>query len=535
MKRRLFLLISIISCFLFCGVSFAGDDIILDGKTVETLHIVEDTYVSKKLSVPSDGELFFKIKTTVRNCKVYIRSVDDGNDLEEFEVKGSNEYTTIKINASKGDYNVNFRSNCYDKISEGTVTFSCSFKKADITIQEKHNSFKTAANIKLNTEIKDFFGDIRRGNDVKYYKVDLKNDGLLKVNFNTAISRISIVIIDEFGNSVCGNTYYASICDPIFNYYLDRGKYIIKLSNVGYQRDDYGRISFSANLKKSEVTKYTNNHALSDAYYLKDTNCFKGVMTENYEEEYYKFDVKEKKKTTILLDTDSKYAYVGLLNSYGETLEGISKGRHTDCIINFTVNPGTYYIKISDIRIGFYHDEFRGNFTLSVGYNIGEFTAKCSKTDFLYNGKKQVVSPVIKKNGVTLKKNVDYTLNFSNNIYPGKATVVVKGKGKYIGSISMSYMIYLPNISNAKIKSKTSSSVKLQWKKNSLVNGYVIDKYDFTKNKYVPYKFVSKNVSTYTIKGLKKNADYCFRIRGYVTVNKSKRYSPGGTDLYVKF
>ena len=58
-----------------------------------------------------------------------------------------------------------------------------------------------------------------------------------------------------------------------------------------------------------------------------------------------------------------------------------------------------------------------------------------------YTGKEVTQNPVVKINGVTLKKDVDYTLSYKNNVKVGNATVIIKGKGNYADSISKSFKI----------------------------------------------------------------------------------------------
>lgn len=53
----------------------------------------------------------------------------------------------------------------------------------------------------------------------------------------------------------------------------------------------------------------------------------------------------------------------------------------------------------------------------------------------------------------TLKNNTDFQLNYKNNVYPGKATVTIKGIGQYTGSVAKTFSIKAP-ISKAKISYK---------------------------------------------------------------------------------
>ena len=60
----------------------------------------------------------------------------------------------------------------------------------------------------------------------------------------------------------------------------------------------------------------------------------------------------------------------------------------------------------------------------------------------VYNGKEQVVIPVIKINGKLLEKDIDYTLGGDTTARDvGKYTIVINGIGDYTGSVQVSYEI----------------------------------------------------------------------------------------------
>ena len=64
------------------------------------------------------------------------------------------------------------------------------------------------------------------------------------------------------------------------------------------------------------------------------------------------------------------------------------------------------------------------------GVTVGKLSA------VTYNGKAQTPEPTLTAaNGATLRKDVDYTLTYSNNINVGTATVRVLGKGSYAGTL----------------------------------------------------------------------------------------------------
>ena len=58
-----------------------------------------------------------------------------------------------------------------------------------------------------------------------------------------------------------------------------------------------------------------------------------------------------------------------------------------------------------------------------------------------YTGKQVKPAPVVRYMGVKLKNGIDYTLSYRNNVKPGTATLVVKGKGNFKGSKKATFKI----------------------------------------------------------------------------------------------
>ena len=68
-----------------------------------------------------------------------------------------------------------------------------------------------------------------------------------------------------------------------------------------------------------------------------------------------------------------------------------------------------------------------------------------SKTQMDYTGKalKPKVTVKYKVDGktVTLVKDTDYTVTYKNNVEPGTASVIIKGKGHFTGSKTVTFTI----------------------------------------------------------------------------------------------
>lgn len=68
-----------------------------------------------------------------------------------------------------------------------------------------------------------------------------------------------------------------------------------------------------------------------------------------------------------------------------------------------------------------------------------------------YTGKAQTQSITVKYRNKTLKNGKDYTVSYQNNINAGTAYVIIKGKGSYSGSCSLTFSITARPVSTLKI------------------------------------------------------------------------------------
>ena len=149
-----------------------------------------------------------------------------------------------------------------------------------------------------------------------------------------------------------------------------------------------------------------------------------------------------------------------------------------------------------------------------------------------WDGKKWVALTKITKNSTTtytvksLKASTTYKYRIRAYKTIGKAT-------QYSGYKELSVNTNPSNMSGFKAKSTAKTSVTLQWKKNTSATGYEIQKWN--GKKWVSAAKVTKNSTvTSTVKNLKKNTSYKFRIRAYKTIGKTTQYSSWSGALTVK-
>lgn len=152
------------------------------------------------------------------------------------------------------------------------------------------------------------------------------------------------------------------------------------------------------------------------------------------------------------------------------------------------------------------------------------------KTDSTMTGKVNGSSVAVrsgpsasKKKIKTVGRNTGITITGTSGSWY-KISIKVGGKTK-TGYIKKSYVTIIRK-PTLKASAASASKIKLSWNKISGASGYVVQRYNSSKKKYVTVKTIKKGSTTsYTNSGLKKNTTYKYRIRSYKTVKGHKIYS----------
>ena len=152
--------------------------------------------------------------------------------------------------------------------------------------------------------------------------------------------------------------------------------------------------------------------------------------------------------------------------------------------------------------------------------------AKVTVKDKAFTGKALKPKVTVKLNGVTLKKGTDYTVSYKNNVNIGKATVTVKGVGKYTGTKKAAFTINPKKVSGLNLKAG-KKQLTATWKQAAGgVTGYQIQ-YGLTKDFKGEKKVTVKKAATVekVLKKLKTGKAYYVRIRAYKKVGKKTYWS----------
>lgn len=157
-------------------------------------------------------------------------------------------------------------------------------------------------------------------------------------------------------------------------------------------------------------------------------------------------------------------------------------------------------------------------------------SAALKTASYTYNGKAKKPSVTVKDSSGKAINNSNYTATYKNNVDVGKATVTIKLKGNYKGTLTETFTICPKGTSiSGKVAAK-SRGFTIKWKKQpKSTTGYQVqvstDK-KFAKRATV-VKTVKRNATTkLTVNKLKPNKKYYVRIRTYKSV-KGKEYCSG--------
>ena len=145
-------------------------------------------------------------------------------------------------------------------------------------------------------------------------------------------------------------------------------------------------------------------------------------------------------------------------------------------------------------------------------------------SDVVYDGIEKVPLVVVKLDEQNLVEGKDYIVTYINNIDVGTATVIVEGKGNYIGKVEKTFVINPSSVKSLTYSTRSSSAVALKWNANQYVTGYIIEQY--TDGEWIVIKDIT-DVATVSCKvtGLSASTTYKFRIKAYSAIGDNRYYS----------
>ena len=264
----------------------------------------------------------------------------------------------------------------------------------------------------------------------------------------------------------------------------------------------------------------TGNHDFSDWKTTKPATCTAtGTKTRTC-------SVCGKVETQTIAKTAHKYVNTVVKPTY--TAQGYTLHKCSVCGASYKDN---YTAKLTIANMSGFKAKSKSYNSITLQWNKN--TSATGYELQKWNGKKWVALTKITKNSTTtytvksLKASTTYKYRIRAYKTIGKAT-------QYSAySATLSVRTNPSNMSGFKAKRIAKTSVTLQWMKNTSATGYEIQKWN--GKKWVSAAKVTRNSTvTSTVKNLKKNTSYKFRIRAYKTIGKATQYSSWSGTLTVR-
>lgn len=323
-------------------------------------------------------------------------------------------------------------------------------------------------------------GTLSKSDNKRYYKFSLEEACKLQIGIehnNTYFnSRIVVIICDVSQTEIydwSGGYYTSFSLDPV---YLTGGSYYMMIEYPG-DAGDATRFSFVVNadpMKESFTeTQDANNDMASDASDISLKKKYKGVLAQNDDIDYYRFQIPAAGQITFnMTNSVSDTAKYGLYDQSLNPVYTNTVGSGYKVTQSVQVKRGVYYLAIAkeDVNRG------TGSYTFSIDHT---------------------------------QKGQGQTSSGTNNAAVKQVTV-----------------------KNVKNSSKKKMTVK--WGKVSGASGYELwYSADPGFKKGVVKRKVSSSATSKTYSGFKKKRTYYVKVRAYKSVNGLKKYGKWSSKKYV--
>lgn len=217
----------------------------------------------------------------------------------------------------------------------------------------------------------------------------------------------------------------------------------------------------------------------------------------------------------------NNYSYI----RYTYQLAVASTSGFTACAQEFAATHRISLIEFD--KLPFWNESGRIVFKNNQGIkNINKAAVSGLKPQYTYTGKGITPSVTVSVDGITLKKDTDYSLSYKNNKNVGTATISIKGKGKYTGTKNLTFTIVKIILQNQTIKVNSS------FLKSYSANGTF--KLNATAKGKLSYKSSNTKVVTVSSKGvvtIKGTGNAVITVKAGKVLNK---YNAASKNVKIK-
>ena len=322
-------------------------------------------------------------------------------------------------------------------------------------------------------------------------------------------------------NIDCAHEYLGEVVSPTF----DREGYTqYTCTKCGDSYID----NYTAKLTLSKVTNFKVKSLTSTNVTLQWN---KNANASGYEIEQYK-DSKWVKIATVDKNSTVRYTVKGLKAGTAGYQFRIRAYRNESSGKVYSGYSSTVKVNTNPYGVGGFKCSSKTSTSVTLKWNKGT-TASGYQLQQYKNGKWVTIYTGTKATSTsyTVKNLKAGTAGYRFRIRAYKTYGNTKQYGSWSSEVKVNTNPY--GVGGFKAKSISSTSITLQWNKGTTASGYQLQQYK--GGKWVTVYTGTKATSTsYTVKSLKSNTSYKFRIRAYKTYGNTKQYGSWSKELTVK-
>ena len=285
---------------------------------------------------------------------------------------------------------------------------------------------------------------------------------------------------------------------------------------------------YTAKLTLSKVTNFKVKSLTSTNVTLQWN---KNANASGYEIEQYK-DSKWVKIATVDKNSTVRYTVKGLKAGTAGYQFRIKAYRNESSGNVYSAYSSTVKVNTNPYGVGGFKCSSKTSTSVTLKWNKGTTASgyqlqqyKSGKWVTIYTGTKAT------NTSYTVKKLKAGTAGYRFRIRAYKTYGNTKQYGSWSSEVKVNTNPY--GVGGFKVKATTKNSITLGWNKGTTASGYQLQQYK--SGKWVTVYTGTKATSTsYTVKSLKANTSYKFRIRAYKTYGNTKQYGSWSKELTVK-
>lgn len=387
-----------------------------------------------------------------------------------------------------------------------------------------------------------FTSVMAHGEDSDIYRLDVTRPGIVSCKFNAYINYVYIKLLDVNGNVLWEDNPHWN--DNIkystndYNFCLENGTYYLQIHKFS---DMVGKYTLQNKYSDIGSNEHESNDTIATANSIVFEQTYSGLMAHGETSDIYKFVLVQNAEVRANFTAYMPYVYLRLYDASGNKIQSYDASwnenvGYSNNIYAQELSSGTYYLQIGS------YWRYRGKYQFSV--KIPSFIANASiscASSKVYTGKEIKPGVTVTYGGRRLSQNIDYTVEYSDNYWIGKATIKVTGMGNYVGEKIKTFKIVPKKVKLTSLKNKKNRKMYVYWKQDSTVDGFQICYSTSKKFKGAKKANVSRSRAYYNYKSyykviskLKKNKKYYVKVRAYGYEDGKKIYGAYSNVKTVK-